>query len=78
MNFTLNAPPMGINSLVDEDFKERQMQRIIQQNTDKTQRQREKKKHIKRHSGQGLTNNDYVHQTSCNQEKQTSRQIHRL
>ena len=43
MNFTLNAPPMGINSLVDEDVKERQMQRIIQQNTDKTQRQRQKK-----------------------------------
>ena len=43
MNFTLNAPPMGINSLVDEDVKERQMQRIIQQNTDKTQNQREKK-----------------------------------
>ena len=43
MNFTLNGPPMGINSLVDEDFKERQMQRIIQQNTDKTQRQKRKK-----------------------------------
>jgi hypothetical protein len=64
--------------IVDEDVKERQMQRIIKQNTDKTQNQREKKKQIKRHSGQGLTNNDYVHQTSCNQEKQTSRQIHRL
>ena len=54
------------------------VKRIIQQNTDKKQRQREEKKHIKRHSGQGLTNNDYVHKTSCNQEKQTSRQIHRL
>jgi hypothetical protein len=43
-----------------------------------TETKRDKKKHIKRHSGQGLTNNDYVHQTSCNQEKKTSRQIHRL
>ena len=25
MNLTLNDPPMGINSLVDEDVKERQM-----------------------------------------------------
>ena len=30
--------------IVDEDVKERQMQRIIKQNTDKTQNQREKKK----------------------------------
>jgi hypothetical protein len=53
---------------------------IIQQNTDKKKKTKTKteKKYIQRHSGQGLTNNDYVHQTSCNQEKQTSRQIHRL
>jgi uncharacterized protein YdeI (YjbR/CyaY-like superfamily) len=52
---------------------------IIQQNTDKKKRQRQRqKKKIQRLSGQGLTNNDYVHQTSCNLEKQTSRQIHRL
>ena len=45
---------------------------IIQQNTDKTQRERQKK-YIQRHSGQGLTNKDYVQQTSCNQDKQTNR-----
>jgi hypothetical protein len=40
MNFTLNAPPMGINSLVVEDTN---TNTDTDTDTDKTKRQREKK-----------------------------------
>ena len=47
MNFTLNAPPMGINKdsyiIIAITTKALSAAIIIQQNTDKTQRQRQKK-----------------------------------
>ena len=51
MNFTLNAPPMGINKdsyiIIAITTKALSVAIIIQQNTDKTQRQRQKKIHTK-------------------------------